>query len=64
MMKLGAKEQTSTVPYQSRKQSAYIHMMASQGVPWAQRWVRENHGQNVKKLPTYKGRKRARSTHS
>lgn len=37
------------MPYQSQKQSAYIHAKAAEGVPWAVKFVRDAHGSHVLK---------------
>ena len=35
------------MPYQSVRQSNYIHEKASEGVPWAQQFVADAHGTHV-----------------
>lgn len=49
------------MPYASRAQSALIHAKAAQGVPWAQKFVRDSHGTkvpNVRHVAKKKRRKR------
>lgn len=37
------------MPYESAKQSRYIHAKANEGVGWAKRFVKHSHGTHVKK---------------
>ena len=37
------------MPYKSQAQSAYIHMLASKGVKWAEKFTRDTHGSKVPK---------------
>ncbi len=48
------------MPAVSQKQNALVHALANKGVAWAKRWVADSHGQDVKSLPVYKGRKSRR----
>jgi hypothetical protein len=49
------------LPYQSQKQSAYIHAKAAEGVPWAEKFVRDAHGTHVlKKHAIHNVRKKRR----
>ena len=37
------------MPYKSKKQAAFIHMKANEGVKWAQKFVKDAHGSHVQK---------------
>lgn len=50
------------MPYRSLAQSGYIHAQASQGVPWAKKFVADSHGTTVPKIrrvPRRKVKRRA-----
>lgn len=46
------------MPYASKKQAAYIHVKAAEGVPWAKRFVADSHGTHVKRVKHKIGRHR------
>lgn len=37
------------MPYESPRQSRFIHAKAAEGVPWAKKFVADAHGTHVKK---------------
>ena len=45
------------MPYKSEKQAAFIHAKASEGVPWAQKFVSDAHGTHVEGKSAPKKRK-------
>lgn len=46
------------MPYRSLAQSAYIHAKASEGEPWAQKFVRDSHGTHVPRVRHVRKHKR------
>lgn len=48
------------MPYRSKKQAAFIHAKAAEGVPWAKRFVADAHGTHVQKSVRHKIGKKGR----
>lgn len=38
------------MPYRSLAQNAFIHAKAGEGVPWAEKFVADSHGETVPKI--------------
>ena len=51
------------MPYRSEAQSAYIHMKASEGVPWAKKFVADSHGEKVPHTRHVKHKRRRKVRH-
>ena len=45
------------MPYASRRQERFIHAKATEGVPWAKRFVADSHGTKVVKRKARKVRR-------
>jgi hypothetical protein len=48
------------LPYKSQAQSNYIHAKASEGEPWAKKYVADSHGSKVPKKVKRKRRKKVK----
>jgi len=46
------------MPYRSQAQSAFIHAKASEGVSWAEKFVRDAHGSKVPHVRHVKKKKK------
>lgn len=49
------------MPYESAKQSRFIHAKAAEGVPWARKFVADAHGSKVPKRKLKAKRKKKAS---